>query len=68
MWSLISGRTANFKQRVTLIVFFLFRQDWCGDLPPAKEKNVLHWLAVPARNATKITQRLVFVVVQKVKP
>ncbi|XP_074621288.1 uncharacterized protein LOC141879853 isoform X2 [Acropora palmata] len=30
-------------------------QDWCGDLPPAKEKNVLHWLAVPARNATKIT-------------
>ena len=35
--------------------FFLFRQDWCGDLPPAKEKNVLHWLAVPARNASKIT-------------
>ena len=40
MWSVISGRTANFKQRVPLLVFF-FLQHWCSDLPPVEEKNVL---------------------------
>ena len=40
VWSLISGRTANFKQRVTWLVLFFFRQDWCGDLPLAEEKKV----------------------------
>ena len=38
--SLISGSTANFKQRVTRLVFF-FWQNLCGDLPLAEEKKPL---------------------------
>ena len=41
MWSLTSGRTANFKQRVTWLVFVFFWEDLCGDLPLAEEKKCL---------------------------
>ena len=70
LWSLISGRAANFKQRVTLIVFF--RQDWCGDLPPAEEKECLEdssgLLSLLEMLLKQHEARLVFVVVHKVMP
>ena len=70
MWSLISGRAANFKHRVTLIVFF--RQDWCGDLPPAEEKECLEdssgLLSLLEMLLKQHEARLVFVVVHKVMP
>ena len=70
VWSLISGRAANFKHRVTLLVFF--RQDWCGDLPPAEEKKCLEdssgLLSLLEMLLKQHEARLVFVVVHKVMP
>ena len=61
---------ANFKHRVTLLVFF--RQDWCGDLPPAEEKKCLEdspgLLSLLEMLLKQHEARLVFVVVHKVMP
>ena len=62
VWSLISGRTADFKQRVTWLVIFFFLAGlvwWLTSCGRKKMSCRLHWLAVPARNATKTTWRLV---------
>ena len=67
--SLISGSTANFKQRVTWLVFFFGRTCVVTYLLQ-KKKNVLHiaLACCPCSKATKTTWRLVFAVVQKVMP